>query len=318
MATKNILITGVNGFIGKHLNNSLQSKFNIIGIDKVRSRDNSNATILDLEKDSTSFVNSIKNTKLDCIVHLASYYDFSNKQNSHYEDTLNGFKSLISKLSYDVPIVSASSASTLYIGSELPYINNKKDTDNFVESLDVPSSTLLLGGVYSDKCELYMLYQIIERIRNKNPDMIFYPGNPDNGVGYINIKQVVKYIEESISNVINTYVKDKKLVCQDKVSYRELYDTSCLAFYDKKYPLVQVPKSVGKAGLATTNVIQRSNFFQPWMIDYCDADYPLYGSEFNDCNLVQDLESMLLYAKNYPEKWIEINKKRDMSRLNNV
>lgn len=304
MAIKNILITGVNGFIGKHLASRLHGKFNIIGFDK--------KTTFDLEKDCQPFLDTIKDTN------LASYYDFSNKDNYHYANTLNGFKNLVKRIPYKVPIVSASSSSTLYISSKLPYIQNKLDTDNFIKNLDVSSSTLLLGGVYSDKCELYMLYSIIERIRNKSPNMIFYPGNANNGIGYIHINQVARCIENSINEVISKEIKDIKIVCQNNSSYKDIYDTTCLVFHNKVYPLIEVPKTIGKIGLTINNIFNSSNFFQPWMIDYCDAEYPFLDSDFADRNLLSDLENILEYAKNYPEHWVEINEKRNMPRLPEV
>ncbi len=66
---KNLLVTGHTGFLGSHLVNALQTKYNIIG---VSNKQRKNLRFTQIKKDIRKITPNDIKFKIDCIIHLAA------------------------------------------------------------------------------------------------------------------------------------------------------------------------------------------------------------------------------------------------------
>jgi len=239
---KTLVITGGNGFIGTHLRKKLSDKYNLLNIDMRPTKlsfDNEQSFNFNL-KNTNATINFSKILRpyyqsISGIIHLADYYDFTNKPTTKYNHARNGFENFldinITQGIPSVPIIAANSISILepsvpnstennllspYTNQCLPYIENKilleQTLLNYKKKF--PVCSLLLGGVYSDKCELYLLYQFLERIRLKQFDMLFTCVPNNYGLSYVHINEVVDTITQVLTKEFNN--ENRFLVGQKK------------------------------------------------------------------------------------------------------
>ena len=111
---RKILITGALGFIGQYLIKNCFKNYEILGVDnKKPEKDLNNDTSffklynVDL-RDSQSIQQFWKeiepfHKEIEAIIHLAAYYDFSNKPHPNYVKLQIGLKSLLDLMEKDLP-----------------------------------------------------------------------------------------------------------------------------------------------------------------------------------------------------------------------
>lgn len=360
-----VIIAGAAGFIGRHLRHKLSQTYRLANIDMCNfdqnnvynNKQQNNESFYQLDLINTSATRNacediIKNsTSVAAVINLAGYYDFSNKQSAHYMSSQFGFENLMDKLHktlpLSVPVFNASSISIykptipgqkITVGSELssdklPYIRNKIFIESSMDKYkERPMVSLVLGGVYSDNCELYILYQQLERIRQKGYDINFFPGDYNTGITYVHIDQVVRTFENCIDKFgsgCGDFAGHYRLLVGQRspMTYKQLFDKACLGFHGKTLSLYSVSPILAQIGLHYLNKYKPS-FFEPWMIDYATNHYEIvpselmYGSrvqiadEITERNIVDDVDKMIQFAKSDPTKWKEINEARSMTRLN--
>ena len=101
-----IVVTGASGFIGRNFLEAMSDRFRLFCMARrsqkeagIPKHDNINWTQVDIAKWDTlrDVVRCIKNNGgADYVIHLAGYYDFSNKDNPEYERTnVNGTRNVL-------------------------------------------------------------------------------------------------------------------------------------------------------------------------------------------------------------------------------
>lgn len=346
------IVTGASGFIGSHFRKKIDKAYNLINIDICRPKDilnNEDWFHFDLSDPfySRRFWNRINPIcgSIKGIVHLAAYYDFTNKKSPLYDKIQNGFETFMEigheKLPLNVPIITTTSLSMMKsttpgnkitpysptvcdLDNCLPYIKSKISLENSLKKYkERPCISLSLSGVYSNNCELYLLYQMLERIRLKKWDIIFHSIPKNHGLTYIHIDEVIDIILKSLNHYQGKSGFHKFIVGQDKpVSYDDIYQKANYIFHQKNYPSVRIPKIVAKSGIYLQNLINKNHFFEPWMIDYSQNHYEIDNIKLTKKigweqthYLLNDFDEMLSFALSNPDQWKIINEARNMSRL---
>ncbi len=310
---RKILITGALGFIGQYLIKNCFKNYEILGVDNKKpekdlNNDSSFFKLYNVDlRDSQSIQQFWKeiepfHKEIEAIIHLAAYYDFSNKPHPNYVKLQIGLKSLLDLMEKDLPksccFISAASMASFRstvpgipltekslrsIAWEYPKskVFNEAIIDNFkTKKVKVH---LILAAVYSDFCELVPLYQSIELLRSKSLQSYFYPGPLKRGLTYLHLTDAGKAFEEALSfskkknirtladqNERNNY---RFLIGEERAfTYEDIHRKVTLYFNKKFKYLLRVPKflaSIGYLLLWPFNFFQkRSSFIKLWMIPF--------------------------------------------------
>ena len=315
---KKIIITGALGFIGRHLITHCFKDYQILAIDK-REPDEG------LKKESSVFqfynvdlgnAQSLQrfwkkiepfHQDVEGIIHLAAYYDFSNKPHPNYVRLQMGLQTLLSLMEKDLPkscsFISSSSMASLKSTSpgvalsensqrslawEYPKskVFNEAIIDNF--KTDKVIIHLILAAIYSDFCELVPLYQSIELLKSKKIQSFFYPGPLKRGLTYLHLTDTGRAFEDALT--FSKEAKTRAMALQNKKSiyrfligeerpftYEDIHRKVTLHFNKKVKLLFRVPKFLAKLGyclLWPLNLFQkRPSFIKLWMIPFSGEHY---------------------------------------------
>ena len=142
----NILLTGSEGFIGKHLHNSLRDQHNVIGLDK---------------KTGQNILNTVLPNEVDLVIHLAGssgVRDSLDNPREYWENNVEASRIIFNKYK-NIRILYASS-STAYEPDKNPYACSK-----YMMEYMAPSKALGMRftTVYGPDCRENMLISMIER-----------------------------------------------------------------------------------------------------------------------------------------------------------
>ena len=225
---KKIIVTGALGFIGRHLIKNCFKDYIILALDKKKVDESLQKELTNIHfykvdlGDTQSLQNFWKEIEpfhheVETIIHLAAYYDFSNKPHPNYAKLQEGLEVLLSLMENDLPkdcsFISASSMASLKsttpglalteksersLAWEYPKskIFNEAIIDNF--KTDKVIIHLILAAVYSDFCELVPLYQSIELLKSKKIQSFFYPGPLKTGLTYLHLSDAGKAFEKAL------------------------------------------------------------------------------------------------------------------------
>ena len=230
---KKILITGALGLIGQQLIKYDLKDFDIIAVD-IKKPEESSEESLEKAKTNTQFFKvdlgdpqSIQSfwkqiekyhKDIESVIHLAAYYDYSNKPNPQYFKIQQGLQTLLKLFEKDLPkkcsFIYASSLASFrptkpghpltessqrslsweYAKSK---VFNEAIIDNF-KSKKIKIH-LILAAVYSDFCEFVPLYHSIERLRSHSLKSYFYPAPFKRGLTYVHLSDVGEAFSKAIS-----------------------------------------------------------------------------------------------------------------------
>ena len=308
-----ILITGALGFIGRYLIKNCFKDYDVLAVDNKKPEKNfdKETSVFQLYsvdlRDSKSIQRFWKqiepfHQEIEAIIHLAAYYDFSNKPHPNYLKLQSGLKILLNLMEKDLPkscsFISASSMASFRstvpgmpltehsprsLAWEYPKskVFNEAIIDNFkTKKVKVH---LILAAVYSDFCELVPLYQSIELLRSKKIQSYFYPGPLKSGLTYLHITDAGKAFEEALS--FSKKAKIKNLADQNKknnhrfligeeraFTYEDIHRKVTLYFNKKFKYIFRITKFVASIGyliLWPLSFFQkRSSFIKLWMIPF--------------------------------------------------
>ncbi len=305
----NILITGSSGFIGTALVKRLSSD-RVIGLDRVPGPADSACThsyridIADREGlfDVLKDVRSRFGPRLDCVFHLAAYYDFSNKRDPLYvkvneEGTRNLLEALAEFEEVGAFIFTSSTAvmkglnvkdsgtdscerldESSPLGSLLEYGKSKRRAEEVVIGFKDCLRVFIvrLAGVYALECRLIPVAHQIASIYKKDIGSRFLPGGGCGCISYIHIEDVLDGLERMVAlrdriSSGSVYILSE----EDCLSYAELYGIVSQGLYGKSNDSrpATLPSQLLKGGVYATNCLRyfrtgRDYFFKPWMVDH--------------------------------------------------
>lgn len=340
-----VLVTGSSGLIGKAVCRrfaGLQAE--VIGFDREGPPyppSTVDCIFVDMSSDESVqtgmfIVEERHGLKIDAVVHLAAYYDFSGEDNPLYEKvTVQGTKRLLHELKkFEVGQFIFSSSMLVHEptarGTRInedspvlptwPYPVSKVKTENLLKDThgSIPVAVLRIAGVYTDVCESIPLAHQIQRIYEHGITSHFYPGDLQTAQSYVHLDDLVDAIALSVSRKPQLPNYSVFLIGEpDAMSFEELQAEIAHLLFGKDWTTLHMPKPIAKAGawVQSSALGGGHAFIKPWMIDRADDNYVLdISRELNmlgwepNHTLRATLPRMIEGLKVDPLRWYEVNK----------
>jgi nucleoside-diphosphate-sugar epimerase/glycine cleavage system H lipoate-binding protein len=299
-----IVVTGASGFIGRHFVIAVSEKFRLFCIARRSQKEVSiphHENIHWLQVDITNrkhVLNAINYIKdqggADYVLHLASYYDFTMKENPAYEQinitgTQNvlemskrlGIKRFIfpsSVAACKFPPKDKALTEESHADADFAYARSKRTAEKMMREYSevFPCSIVRLAAVYSDWCEYPMLYMLLKHWLSGNRLMSrVVTGYGESAMPYIHIRDIIKLFLRIIElNDTLPRLTTYNASPQGCVSHNELFEAVSRYYYGHGVKPFRIPKFLAFLGLTIISFLGKFNskktLEQPWMADYID------------------------------------------------
>jgi len=300
-----VLVTGSTGFIGRRVGRALAERFTVVGLD--RPPEEGPAEVweeMDLTSDDSvrralGRVRDAIGTRIESVVHLAAYYDFSGEPSPLYQEvTVRGTGRLMAglrDLGIEVGQYVYSSTMLVHapckpgqrINEDWPldaawdYPKSKLEAERLIQAERgrAPVVLLRIAGVYDDGCHSIPLAHQVQRIYERRMTARVFPGDTSTGQSYVHVDDVVDAILHAVDRREVLPPEAVLLIGEDEaLSYDELQRSlAWLIHGEEKWDTTQIPKAVAKAGAWVQGIVPgvEEPFIKPWMIDLADDHYEL-------------------------------------------
>lgn len=338
-----VLVTGASGLIGSAVIRELSSRYTTIGFDREGNPHPPpmaecvcvDFTSSDSLRSGFERIRYAYGDRLESVVHLAAYYDFSGEPSPKYEEiTVRGTERLLKELrSFQVEhflfsstmLVHAPGEPGLPINEDSPidpkwdYPKSKVETEKLIMAQrgEMPVMIFRIAGVYDDDCQSIPLAHQIQRIYERKLISRVFPGNPSHGQAFVHLDDVVSAIATSIDRRTQLPAVTVALIGEpETLSYDEIQHTLGRLVHGEEWETREIPKSVAKAGAWIQDQVPGEEpFIKPWMIDVADDHYQLDISRASQIlgwrprrSLRETLPKMVESLKADPSKWYRTNK----------
>lgn len=340
------LVTGSSGLLGQAVCTALaQQGFEVFALDRVGLPEPPKASphVHDIECDLADYANvrfaiddvrQRVDAKLDTVVHLAAYYDFSGQDSPLYKTvTVEGTDRLLNALD-DFQVDQFIFSSTMLIHqpcevgqhireddpllAKWPYPESKIETERLIRDghPGVRSVFLRISGVYTDWGTQPTLVQQIKRIYEKDFQSHFFPGDTRAGQSPVYLDDVVDAIVRCVQRRDSIEAKTAILIGEpDPPSYETLQDTIGQLIHGKQWATLYVPPSVAKVGAAVTDKLSGGEaFIKPFMVEMADDHYALDISLAKQLlgwqprhHLLEQLPTIVQRLLDDPDRWYREN-----------
>jgi nucleoside-diphosphate-sugar epimerase len=342
VAKKLIIVTGSSGKIGKKVVERLKNHYEVIGLDLFKAltkipSDHFIPTDLSSEESVYSTFQIIKdhypNRKIASVVHLAAFYSFNTKESPLYQKiTVEGTRKLLKYLQpFEVEQFIFSSTMLVHkpclphqkINEQWPvqgnwgYPRSKIQTEQIIRQ-ENPAQTVILriAGAYNEQCHSVPIAHQIQRIYERKMESYFFPGNPSHGSSFIHYEDVTEAIVKAVEKRNKLAKENIFLIGEPKtLSYRHIQELISKELFDRKIPIIRVPKIFAKAGAFFKEKIEDpAPFIKPWMIDIADDHYSLDITQARQKldwqpkhHLEAAIPQMIKFLKKNPHKFYKEN-----------
>lgn len=340
-----IVVTGASGFIGRNFVTAACERFRLFCLArrsrveaKVPEHKNLRWTQVDIAdwKHLKEVVRCINDHGgADYVVHLAGYYDFTNKDNPEYHRTnVLGTKNVL-ELAKELKIKHFIFSSSLVrckfppadksitedtdTTANFPYAKSKRDAEQLMNMYTrfFSCSILRLTAIYSDWCEYPPIYAFIENWTSHKISSRIVAGKGNSAVPYLHINDLIRMI----FRVIEKSSKLPKLSIfnaspSTTVSHKKLYNATVRYFFGRNIRAIYIPKWFAFLAAAIRQslltLIGKPPFERLWMVHYIDRVLSVDARKTYDIldwepTTRYDLDRRLLILienmKNYPETW---------------
>jgi len=340
-----IIVTGASGFIGKHFLEKAKDDYIIYALARrtmqevgIEPHKNIKWFLVDIAEIDllTEIIWTIqKENKVDYILHLAAYYNFSNTKHPEYErSNVLGTQYLIEfakSLNISRFIFASSVAACLFPpegesidentapDAEFPYAVTKKIGEDKCRELsnDIPCSIVRFAAAFSDWCEYGPLYIFLKTWFSRSWNSKILGGKGHSAVPYIHVDCLVKLLliilqKSDTLPKFDTYIASPN----GSTSHKELFKLSTRLFFGQNVRPFFMPKLLAIPGVYARYLIgiliKKPPFERPWMMKYVDKKLTIdssYTQKILDWAPIQrrTIERRLLYmiehSKSYPVEW---------------
>jgi nucleoside-diphosphate-sugar epimerase len=299
-----IVVTGASGFIGRHFVIAVSGKFRLFCIARRSQKEVGipyHKNIHWLQLDITNQKNLLNASMYiqdhggaDYVLHLAGYYDFTNKENPAYElINVTGTRHVLDMsktLGIKRFIFSSSLAACKFpphngvltekspVDANFPYARCKRKEEEIIQKYAkiIPCSIVRLAAVYSDWCEYPMLYMLLKYwLSGKRLMSKILTGRGESALPYIHIKDVIKLFLRVIEigdvlPYLGVYIASP----QGSVTHNELFQTATRYYFGRDIKPFLMPKPLAALGLIVISflgwVTGKKTLEQPWMVEFID------------------------------------------------
>lgn len=340
-----LVITGASGFVGRHVMAALAGKYRLFclarrsqaeaGIPQYDSQrwtqvDISNwESLKDIERCITA------NGGADFVLHLAGYYDFTNKKHPQYESTnVLGTKNVLefSRLLNIKHFIFSSSLAACpfpdrgqFIDEEtkptanIPYAISKRRAEELICSYShfFHCSIMRLAAIFSDWCEYPPVYMFLSTWLYDKWNRRILAGKGNSAIPYLHIYDLIKLITHLLeSNFDKTGFSIYNASPLETVSHKQLFLASTRFFYGQEKKPILIPKIIALPCVALRQWIKDflglPVFERIWMIRYIDRKMTVDARKTYQAlnwkptpryNLIRRLLIIIENLKRYPEAW---------------
>jgi len=349
-----VVITGASGFIGENLLNVLKEKYHIhafarrtqkqVGIPQHKNIIWDLVDITDKKQLTDTFKRIQSKHKIEYVIHLAAYYDFSDqyKMTDTYEKTNVLGTKYILDLAKECKVKHLIFASSLvaskfpqkddlvYEGSALdadfPYAITKQKGEALVQEYSkyYKCSIVRFAAVYSDCCNYEPLYNFMTTWLSKSWKSRMIAGQGRMAIPYVHINCITDILYRVINKTESLSKLNIFLASSDKpISLLELFQLSTKFHNGVEKKPIFVPIVISRAWVVLRDmagrIIGKRPFERYWMLKYIEQ-------EFNtDCSYTKQtlgwepnhrhsITRRLIYLienlKNNPNEWHRKNRAR--------
>jgi nucleoside-diphosphate-sugar epimerase len=227
------------------------------------------------------------------VLHLAGYYDFSQKDHPAYTKTNVDGTSNALKLAEQIRakrfFFSSSLAGCQFpnageaiteetpLLANFPYARSKSKAEAIIKDFSghIPCTVIRLAAVFSDWCEYPPLYIFLETWLSKSPLAQYIGGKGDFAIPYIHIKDVIAFINHLIGKSADLPDYGVFIASQPvAVTIQEIYTAATQYYYNEAQEPVHLPRFLATLGLylysGLCRLFRKETFLQPWMGHYLD------------------------------------------------
>ncbi len=313
-----LVITGASGFIGRHFVIANCNGYRMFCIARRSQREvgipiHENISWLQTDIGEWEQVKQLvaylqKMGGADYVLHLAGYYDFSNKDHPAYtkvniQGTENAlalaeqigakrffFSSSLAGCEFTAPDEVITEETPLL--ADFPYARSKHGAELRIKdfSSKLPCTIIRLAAVFSDWCEYPPLYIFLETWLSKGLLAKFIGGKGKFAIPYIHIKDLIDFFnlliqKSSTQPSIAVYIASQPR----SVSLNEIYTAATKCYHNQVQTPVHIPQFLARAGLYVYSylhyLIDKKSFLKPWMGQYIDKQLNVDPSwTFNTLN----------------------------------
>jgi len=313
-----IVVTGASGFIGEHLLGVLKEKYHIHAFARRTQKETGipqhKNIIWDLvditdKKQLTDTFNRIKSRhKIEYIIHLAAYYDFSDQykmKDVYVQTNVLGTKYIL-ELAKECKVKHFIFSSSLvaskfpekgdlvYEGSaldaEFPYAITKRKGEDLINdySKHFNCSIVRFAAVYSDSCNYEPLYNFMTTWLSSSWKSRMIAGQGKMAIPYIHINCIVDILYRILERTdklssLNIFLASS----DDPKSLADLFALSTKLYKGVEKKPIFVPIFMSKAWIVIRDILGRLVRKRPyerlWMTEYIDREYP------TDCSYTKQI-----------------------------
>lgn len=298
-----LVVTGASGFIGRYVLESFKYDFYIYALARraqkvagVESHENIHWMRLDIADESMvkqTFAQIAAAGGADFVLHLAGYYDFTNKNDPEYERTNVNGTALILKYAQDLRIkrfIFSSSLTVSKFGKNGPVLNEKSLPDATFPyarskwkceqllkkySKKFPCSVVRCAAIFSDWCEYGPLYVLLSMWLSERYDSKILTGKGQAAIPYLHTRNLNALIYTIIRQTTVLKPYDIYIASHDGcVSQKELHELAMRYNYGEVSKIYFFPVWFAWIGVVVLNFIGlirgKRPFIRPWMLRMTD------------------------------------------------
>lgn len=262
----NILITGANGFIGKHLCDFLKNSHNVFRVVRKNENNLENTFEADLtdEKSIEELVKNLQNKKIDIVIHLASKLASINQTEDEQVQVLldniaitKNMVTLIKEIKPNKLIDFSSMAVYPNIDGDFNEESQIKPSENtdcmyglakfcsenifdyMLKNQDIKISHLRVSQVYGENMYQDRIMPImVQELQEKNTITVF--GNGERQSDFICVDKLINFVNYFIENDIHGIYN----VGDESLSYLNLAEKIISEYGDEKSLIKKIPQGI--------------------------------------------------------------------------
>ncbi|MDZ7760577.1 MAG: NAD-dependent epimerase/dehydratase family protein [Desulfovermiculus sp.] len=340
-----LLITGASGFIGRHLVLALCDRFQLFCLARRSQKEaeiQSSPNIHWIQADISEPKEMHRVSRLippsesiASVLHLAGYYDFSQKDNPAYELTnVQGTKNVLDLahiLQAKQFIFSSSLAACEFtppgqvvdestpVSADFPYARSKRRAEEIIDKHkgDMQACIIRLAAVYSDWCEFPPLYSLLQTWLSPSLLSRALGGRGEFAIPYIHVNDVIDalcIIMTARANIPAYGVYN--FSPNGATSHKALFQAATKYHFVREHKAFHIPKLLAWCGLHVQNLlfrmVNKEPFESPWMAKYIDkqlninADLTYQRLGWKPTPRYQILRRLLFLVENrwtHPNNW---------------
>ncbi len=307
-----LVITGASGFIGRHVVLALCDRFHLYCLARRSQKEAEiqhspnihwiQADIADKKEMHRASELIHSSHDIGCVLHLAGYYDFSQKENPAYQLTnVNGTQNVLDLAHYVQAkqfIFSSSLAACEFtppgqvvdestpVSAEFPYARSKRQAEEILSKhkKNLQTCIVRLAAVYSDWCEFPPIYSLLETWLSHSPLSRALGGKGSFAIPYIHVHDVI----EALCTIMDAQVRLPEfgvynLSPNGATSHKALFQAATKYHFGHIHKPHPIPKPMAWFGLHMQNLFFRLTnkepFERPWMAKYIDKQLTINADQ---------------------------------------